>query len=163
MSKKLNISDFVKNIERVAKERMLDRSVVSLDHFRQLSKDDPYCILVIDDDESLRKSMKRLFEKDGYKVLLAADATELSQVMDDVPPDLILLDVGLPWVNGFELAAMMKQNDDLKSIPLVFISGQVNDLEKKKAANVGASGFLEKPLEIKVVQETVKALLPEKS
>jgi two-component system aerobic respiration control protein ArcA len=162
MSKKINIGDFVKNIERVARERMLDRSVVSLDQFRQLTKDDPYCVLVIDDDQSLRNSMKRLFEKEGYKVLLAADATELSQVLDDVPPDLILLDVGLPWVNGFELAAMMKQNDDLKSIPLVFISGTVNDLEKQKANKVGASDFLEKPLDIKVVQTTVKKLLPQK-
>jgi two-component system, OmpR family, aerobic respiration control protein ArcA len=162
MSKKLNVKDFVKNIERVAKERMLERSVVSLDHFRQLTKDDPYCILVIDDDPALRNSLKRLFEKEGYKVLLAADATELSQVLEDVPPDLILLDVGLPWVNGFELASMMKQNDDLKIIPLVFISGQINDIEKQKAHNVGASGFLEKPLDIKVVQQTVKDLLPKK-
>ena len=162
MSKKLNIGDFVKNIERVAKERMLDRSVVSLDQFRQLSKDDPYCILVIDDDKAVRNSMKRLFEKENYKVLLAADATELSQVLDDIPPDLILLDVGLPWVNGFELAGMMKQNDDLKDIPIIFISGQVNDLDRQKANNAGASGFLEKPLDIKSVQETVKGLLPPK-
>ena len=79
--------------------------------------------------------------------------------LEDITPDLILLDVGLPWLNGFELAAMMKEHKDLKKIPLVFVSGKTSDEEIKQAFDVGASDYIKKPFEIEKLKKTVNALL----
>ena len=102
--KKINAQDLIRKIEKITKARMASEDVVQLDNFRDLKqKLDQKTILVIEDDETMRNAMKRIFELDGFIVKLAADGTELSSVLDDSSPDLILLDIGLPWLNGFEL------------------------------------------------------------
>ena len=108
MSKKINTKTLIDKIEKVTRERISKTDVVSLDAFRHLKKSEhPATILVVDDDETVRMSLKRLFEDDGHRVLTAEDGTQLSNVLDGNPIHLIILDVGLPWINGFELAQMM--------------------------------------------------------
>jgi two-component system aerobic respiration control protein ArcA len=147
--KKINASDLVAKIEKIAKSRMASGEVVELNNFRELKKKtDPKAILVIEDDETMRAALKKIFELDGFIVRMAADGTELAAALEDITPDLILLDVGLPWLNGFELAQMMKEHKDLKKIPLVFVSGKTSDEDIKRAFEVGASDFVKKPFEL---------------
>lgn len=103
--------------------------------------------------------MKRIFEMDGFIVKMAADSTELSKVLEDSGPDLILLDIGLPWINGFELAELLKAHKDLKKIPLVFVSGKTSEEDIKKAFAIGADDFVKKPFEIEKLKKTVATLL----
>lgn len=119
----------------------------------------PRTILIIEDDETIRAALKRVFEIDHYRVLAAADGTQLATVLDDVPVDLIVLDVGLPWINGFELAEMMKANPDLKDIPLVFLSARTSDSDIKRGFQVGASDYITKPFDLEKVKRTVNALI----
>jgi two-component system aerobic respiration control protein ArcA len=107
----------------------------------------------------MRGALIRIFESEGYKVKSAADATQLSEVLDDNPIDLVLLDIGLPWVNGFELAELMKENKDLKKIPLVFLSGHSSHEDMKRAFDLGANDFIKKPFDIEKVKKTVRTLL----
>lgn len=158
--KKINASDLVSKIEKIARSRMASSEVVELNNFRDLKKKtEPKAILVIEDDETMRAAMKKIFELEGFTVRAAADGTELAGALEDITPDLILLDVGLPWLNGFELAAMMKEHKDLKKIPLVFVSGKTSDEEIKQAFDVGASDYIKKPFEIEKLKKTVNALL----
>jgi two-component system aerobic respiration control protein ArcA len=92
-------------------------------------------------------------------VRLAADGAELSTVLDDKPIDLIILDVGLPWLNGFELAQLLKEHKDLKSIPLVFVSGKSSEEDLKKAFELGANDYIKKPFDIEKLKKTVRTLL----
>lgn len=141
---------------------MSAQSVVSLDQVRNLSpkKDpEPKVILIIEDDETMRSAMKRIFESDGHKVIMASDGTQLSTVLDDSPLDLIILDIGLPWINGIELAQLMKQHSDLKKLPLVFVSGKTSDEEMKKAFDVGADDFIKKPFDVEKLKKTVRTPL----
>jgi two-component system aerobic respiration control protein ArcA len=157
---KINAKDLISKIEKVTKSRMASEEVVSLDTFRDFKKKiDPKVILVIEDDETMRAAMKKIFEMDGYVVKLAAEASELSQALDEATPDLILLDVGLPWLNGFELGQMLKEHKDLKKIPLVFVSGKTSEEDIKKAFEVGADDYIKKPFEIDKLKKTVEALL----
>ncbi len=73
--------------------------------------------------------------------------------------DLIVLDVGLPWINGFELAEMMKANEDLSEIPLVFLSARTSDEDIKRGFAVGASDYIKKPFDIEKVKRTVNTLI----
>jgi two-component system aerobic respiration control protein ArcA len=158
--KKINAKDLINKIEKLTRSRMLSEDVVSLDNFRDLKKKtDPSCILVIEDDETMRAAMKKIFEMDGYIVRVAADGTELSTTLDEVTPDLILMDVGLPWLNGFELGQMLKEHKDLKQIPLVFVSGKTGDEDVKKAFEIGADDYVKKPFEIDKLKKTVETLL----
>lgn len=158
--KRINAHDLISKIEKITKARMASQDVVQLDNFRDLKqKLDQKTILVIEDDETMRNAMKRIFELDGFVVKLAADGTELSTVLDDASPDLILLDIGLPWLNGFELAQLLKEHRDLKKIPLIFVSGKTSDEDVKKAFEIGADDFVKKPFEIEKLKKTVATLL----
>lgn len=158
--KKINTKDLVTKIEKMTKSRIAGQDVVQLDQFREVKKKlDPKVILVIEDDETMRLALKRILETEGHVAKLAADATELSTVLDDHPVDLILMDVGLPWVNGFELAQLLKEHKDLKKIPLVFVSGKASEEDMKQAFDIGADDYIKKPFDVDKLKKTVETLL----
>jgi two-component system aerobic respiration control protein ArcA len=158
--KRINTKDLVDKIEKMTKSRIAGQDVVPLDQFREAKKKlDPKSILVIEDDETMRLAIKRILEGEGYVVRLAADATELSTALDDHPVDLILMDVGLPWINGFELAQLLKEHRDLKKIPLVFVSGKSSDEDMRQAFQIGADDYIKKPFDIDKFKRTVETLL----
>ncbi|MEQ1876281.1 MAG: response regulator [Bdellovibrionia bacterium] len=158
--KKINTKKLIDKIEKVTRERIANNSVVSLEEFRNLKKKkEPQTILVIDDDETMRAALKRIFETDGYRVLTASDGTQLAGVLDDNPIELIILDIGLPWINGFELAQMMKEHEDLRRIPLIFISARRSDTDVRRGFEVGADDYIKKPFDIEQIRKTVTTLM----
>jgi two-component system aerobic respiration control protein ArcA len=160
MAKKINTKTLIDKIEKITRDRMTKQNVVSLNDFRALkNKEDPYSLLIIDDDETMRAALRRLFESEGYKVILASDGTQLSDVLDDSAIDLIILDVGLPWINGYELAKLLKEHEDLKSIPLIFLSGKTSELDVKRGFEVGADDYIKKPFDVTKIKRAVKTLL----
>lgn len=160
MAKKINTEDLVKKIEKITRERLVKENVVDLSQYRDLkSSKEPKTILVIEDDETMRRALARIFEADGHSVRTAADGTQLSTVLDDHPIDLIILDIGLPWINGYELAKLLKEHKDLKDIPLVFISAKVSELDVKRGFEVGADDYIKKPFNIDEMKKSIDTLL----
>lgn len=160
MSKKIDLKELVERIARLTRERIVSEDVVSLDNYKNFANVKiPPTVLLIEDDDTQRKSLQRILTASGYRVLAAASGAELSTVVGESVIDLILLDVGLPWINGFELAQMMKEHRDLQNVPFVFISAQSDIDTMKKGFRVGAHDFIRKPFEITTVQKTVHTLL----
>lgn len=161
MAKKFVTSDLIKKIEKLTKQRMSEQPVVSLDQFRDAHKKmNPMNILVIEDDETQRLSLKRILEAEGYTALLAADSAELTALLDEEKDiHLILMDIGLPWINGFELAEMMKSHPDLKRLPLVFLSAQAEPEDYDRAREVGAADYIKKPFDIEKLKQVIAGLL----
>jgi two-component system aerobic respiration control protein ArcA len=160
MSRNVSTKKLVEKIEKITKDKITREKVVSLDDYRNLKKrDEPKTILVVDDDETMRHALKRIFEGEGYRVLVAADGTQLSQVLDEGPLELIVLDIGLPWINGFELCKLLKENEELKKIPLVFISAKTSELDVRRGFEVGADDYIKKPFNLDEVKNTVRTLL----
>ncbi|MBK7890117.1 MAG: response regulator [Bdellovibrionales bacterium] len=139
---------------------MAEGQVVDLAALRQLKaqKAKP-TVLVIEDDETMRAALKRILETDGIDVRTAADGTQLGAALDNKMVDLIMLDIGLPWINGFELAKLLKEHPVLKSIPLIFVSGHTSDADVKQGFSVGADDYIKKPFDIEKVRRAVQALL----
>jgi two-component system, OmpR family, aerobic respiration control protein ArcA len=159
-SRKIHTKDLITKIEKLTRKRMADEKVLDIRDLRHARGSAlPPTILVIEDDETLRLALKRIFEGEGYSVIAASDGTQLSQVLDQHAIDLIVLDVGLPWVNGFELAELMKAHADLKSLPLIFVSGRTGEEDIKRGFAVGADDFIKKPFDVEVVKKTVRTLL----
>lgn len=163
MTKKISTSTLIQKIEKLTKQRMAEQPVVALDQFRDVkNKLNPIHILVIEDDETQRASLKRILESDGYYPKLAADAAELTQILDeDQEIHFIIMDVGLPWINGFELAEMIRDHKDLKKIPLIFLSAQAEEEDYNQARQVGASDYIKKPFDIEKLKTRIKELLNE--
>lgn len=160
MGKKIDTKDLVKKIDKLTKERIAKEKVVSLQEYRKLkNRKDAISILVIEDDETMRNAIQRIFEAEGYRVFTACDGTQLAEVLDDSPLDLIILDIGLPWINGYELAKLMKENKDLKDIPLVFVTGRTSELDVRRGFDVGADDYIKKPFEIEQIKKSVNTLL----
>jgi two-component system aerobic respiration control protein ArcA len=160
MSKKVDTKDLVERIASLARDRMARAPVVSIHDLKGARPAErPKTLLIIEDDESVRKSLQRIFAAEGYQMLLASGAQDLTNLLGDSPIDLVLLDIGLPWINGFELAAMMKAHKDLSKVPIVFISGHKEMSVLKKGFAVGAHDFITKPFDVVNVKRTVQTLL----
>ncbi len=160
MSKKIDAKDLVAKIEKLARERMASGDVVDLRSLRELKeRKKRQSILVVEDDDTMRAALKRILESDGFEVKSAADGTQLGDVLGEMSVDLILLDVGLPWINGLELARLFKEHEALKEIPLVFISGKTSEFDIKRGFEAGADDYIKKPFDIEKVKKTVRTLL----
>ncbi len=161
MTKKFSTETLIQKIEKLTKQRMSEQPVVELNQFRTVkNKLNPTNILVIEDDETQRTSLKRILESEGYTPKLAADAAELTQILDDDHQiHFIILDVRLPWINGFEIAQMIKEHRDLKSIPLIFLSGQSSDEDFQRAREVGADDYIKKPFDIDKLKIRISELI----
>lgn len=161
MAKKINTKKLIEKIEKITKEKLREQNVVSLTDYRGLSKrSEPKTVLLVEDDDAVRRSIEKILKKDGYKVLSAADGTQLSEVIDDdTAIELVILDIGLPWINGFELAKLLKEHEDLREIPLIFVSAQGTDMDIKKGFEVGADDFIKKPFEAEELRRSVNTLM----
>ena len=116
-------------------------------------------ILVVDDEPVMRNAIKRIFEKENYRVLIAKDAMELSKIIEDTKLDLILLDIQLPWVDGYELCALLKSHPLLKNLPVAFVSGNKTEEDIRKGFDAGCDEYITKPFEVEAIQKMVSQLL----
>lgn len=158
----MRLKKVVEKIEDMARSRMCQQDVIRLDQFRNPKMIQKKTILVIDDDPTIRKALKRAFEIEGYNMCCIEDATHFGTVADQ-PIDFIILDVGLPWVNGYELADILKQSPDLQDIPMIFLSSHTEKEAVKKGFETGADDYIKKPFEINTLKKTVKVLLEGKT
>ena len=136
-------------VELIKKRKMASETVVNLDDFRKLSQNvDRKTILVVDDDEVMRNALKRLLESEGYEVILAEDGLAFSKVLEDGRKlDLILLDINLPWVDGFELCKMVKEHQEFCKVPLILISGRKSDEDVERGFDMGCNDYVIKPFD----------------
>lgn len=116
-----------------------------------------HLILVVDDEEGIRDSLRGILEDEGYEVLTAENGEEGLKIFDEQSPDLVLLDIWLPGMDGIE--ALKRLRDRRPSVPVIMISGHGTIELAVKAAKLGAYDFLEKPLSLERVIITVKRAL----
>lgn len=101
-------------------------------------------ILFIEDDENLVSSVKTFIEKEGYDFSSAFDGEEGMLKVKSAQPDLILLDIILPKKNGFEVLKELKENPELKNIPVVILTNLEQESDIEKALSLGAYTYLVK-------------------
>ena len=116
-------------------------------------------ILVAEDNEDLQKLVKRAFERDGYVVVSALTAAEMTAEIAREKPDLIVLDVGLPDGDGRDLLAMLKKAPRTRSIPVVIWSGRDAESDRRIALDLGAEDYVEKGPTSELVRKIERLLL----
>ena len=117
-------------------------------------------VLIVDDDDRLREFVRVNLEVEGYNVREAGNAEEGLAALEEEPPDLILLDVMMPQVDGWEMLRRVQERHGVGSIPVIMFSGKVDEDSAGEAASRGAQGFLGKPFDPRSLIESTKQLLP---
>ena len=102
-------------------------------------------VLVVDDSLTVRKITNRLLAREGYQVFTAKDGQDALEQMVELIPDVILSDIEMPRMDGFELARNIRADQRLSSIPIIMISSRTADKHRSHAAELGVKHFLGKP------------------
>jgi DNA-binding response OmpR family regulator len=116
-------------------------------------------ILVVDDDERLQKMLSFFFVKKGFKVIGAKDGIAALKILESFRPDIILLDLAMPDMDGFELCRRIKEDSFMENIPLIAISALSASENRQRILSMGVSDFFEKPFEVACLLKRVSKLL----
>ena len=116
-------------------------------------------ILIADDEPNIVISLEYLLQRDGYQVRVARNGQEALDAIQASPPDLVLLDVMLPLVSGFEVCQKIRENPALAGMRIVMLTAKGRDVEMSKGLALGANAYITKPFSTQDLLAQVRALL----
>jgi DNA-binding response OmpR family regulator len=116
-------------------------------------------VLLVDDEDQLRRVMRDLLERDGYAVTEARDGVEALDQIDRHAPDIIVLDLNLPGLDGYGVLAHLRSRPATVSIPVVVLTAQGDEDNEVKVFEMGADDFLSKPFRARALSARLQAVL----
>jgi CheY-like chemotaxis protein len=116
-------------------------------------------ILVVDDDEKILRVIEAILVPRGYEVILTHNGQEALTAMANVIPDLVLLDIFMPKMDGYTTLGEIKKDVTIKDVPVVMVTAVGQELNKKLAESLGATGYVTKPFKSAELVEIVKDFL----
>lgn len=146
--------------EHVEETVAMEEQVELLDDSQPVHQGAP-TVLVVDDSRTVLASMQKMLHGMGYNCVLANNATDGINLATTVVPDLILMDIVMPEINGYQATRMLRQIDLTRGIPIIIISGNQMQTGQSWGERLGANGFLPKPLDKKTFQNMARQLLAE--
>jgi len=120
------------------------------------------CVMVVDDSVTVRKVTSRLLERQGIDVIVAKDGVEAVAMLQERKPDLMLLDIEMPRMDGFEVARQVRHDARLSDLPIIMISSRTGTKHKEHAAELGVNDFLGKPFQESELLAKIDELVHEK-
>jgi chemosensory pili system protein ChpA (sensor histidine kinase/response regulator) len=115
--------------------------------------------MVVDDSVTVRKVTSRLLERQGMDVLVAKDGIEAISLLQERRPDVMLLDIEMPRMDGFEVARQVRHDDRLSDLPIIMISSRTGEKHQEHAAQLGVNSFLGKPFQENELLATIDRLV----
>ena len=120
-------------------------------------------ILIVEDNIVILTMQKQIFEMEGYEIITAQEGMDALKKIHQEHPDVVLLDVNIPGMNGFELCRQIKEDPNLQDIIVVMISAvYYSDEDAKKGMALGADAYLTKPYENELLQGKIKELVEDR-
>jgi len=113
-------------------------------------------IFIVDDSDTNLATAEEALE-DHYDVMTMSSAAKMFELLEKITPNLILLDIEMPEMNGFEALEKLKKNTGLAKIPVIFLTGTLDDAIKNKGLGMGAVDMISKPFSIPILLEKIKA------
>ncbi len=116
-------------------------------------------VLVVEDEANIALSLEFLMEQAGYRVRTAADGASAMDAIEASCPDLVLLDVNMPKMNGYEVCERIRDNPDWSSVRIIMLTAKGRDVEREKGLALGADDYITKPFATTDVVSKVRELL----
>ena len=116
-------------------------------------------ILYIEDNPENRLLMRRVLMAEGYVVEEASDGNSGLQKAAESPPDLILMDINLPEIDGYEVTARLKQLPNMSGVPIIAVTANVMKGDREKTLAAGCDGYIQKPIDIDLLPSQIESFL----
>jgi chemosensory pili system protein ChpA (sensor histidine kinase/response regulator) len=127
---------------------------------RAPKEDERTFVMVIDDSITVRRVTERLLERNGMRVITAKDGVDAVSLLQDNMPDILLLDIEMPRMDGYEVATHVRNDARLRDIPIVMITSRVGDKHRNRAIEVGVDRYLGKPYQESDLLTAISTLVP---
>ena len=119
----------------------------------------PTLVMVVDDSVTVRKVTSRLLERNGMNVLTAKDGVDAITQLQEHKPDIMLLDIEMPRMDGFEVATLVRHDAHLKDLPIIMITSRTGEKHRERAMAIGVNEYLGKPYQESQLLETIQQLI----
>jgi len=128
--------------------------------FIEVEQARPLLVMVVDDSVTVRKVTSRLLERNGMNVLTAKDGIDAMALLQENTPDILLLDIEMPRMDGFEVASKIRNDDRLKDLPIIMITSRSGQKHRDHAMAIGVNDYLSKPYQESVLLESIAQWSP---
>ncbi len=119
-------------------------------------------ILVVDDNEDSRELVKKTLKKHDYEIIEAVDGEEAIAKAIAYRPDLILMDISIPKIDGYEATRRLKERADFKDIPIIAFTAHAMRGDQEKALQAGCDGYISKPINVRELPNQIRIYLKDK-
>lgn len=116
-------------------------------------------IIIVDDEPNIVMTLEYTFKKQDFEVYIARDGSEALEILESVIPDVIMLDIMMPKVDGYQTLKLIKENDQLKDVKVVFLTAKNKASDIEEGLKLGADKYLTKPFSVKKIVSEIKELL----
>ncbi|MCY1449845.1 Chemotaxis response regulator protein-glutamate methylesterase [compost metagenome] len=124
-----------------------------------VDKQRPPLVMVVDDSVTVRKVTTRLLERNGMDVVTAKDGIDAIAQLQEVLPDVMLLDIEMPRMDGFEVATLVRHDERLKDLPIIMITSRTGEKHRERALAIGVNQYLGKPYQEALLLEHINQQL----
>jgi len=121
--------------------------------------DRPTLVMVVDDSVTVRKVTSRLLERNGMNVVTAKDGVDAIAQLQEHKPDIMLLDIEMPRMDGFEVATLVRHDERLKDLPIIMITSRTGEKHRERAMAIGVNQYLGKPYQESLLLDTIAQLV----
>ncbi|WP_409522596.1 response regulator transcription factor [Nitrincola sp. MINF-07-Sa-05] len=118
-------------------------------------------VLVVDDEPNILLSLEFLMEQAGFEVFTAGDGETALEVIEEKRPDLVLLDISLPGISGFDVLEKIRSSDELKKLQVIMLTAHGREVEREKGLALGADDYITKPFSTQALVNKVRNLINE--
>ncbi len=116
-------------------------------------------ILYVEDNADNRTLVRRILTAEGYTLLEAVNATQALEILKNNKPDLILMDINMPDMDGYSLTAKIKETPELEPIPIIALTANVMRGDRERSLEAGCDGYIQKPIDIDLLSEQIERFL----
>ena len=120
-------------------------------------------ILYVEDNHDNRNLIRRVLEAEGYEMAEASNAEDAMQKIHSVHPDLILMDINMPGVDGYALTSKIKSTPGFASVPIVAVTANVMRGDRERSLEAGCDGYIQKPIDIDILSQQIERFLARQS
>ncbi|HON55698.1 MAG TPA: response regulator [bacterium] len=116
-------------------------------------------IVITDDDVDTLELLREFLESENFEVFTIVNGIQLFEVIKENKPDIILLDIMMNWISGYDLCRTLKESEKFKDIPIIFISARTSETDIQLGFDSGADAYLKKPFSLKELLEKINSLI----